>query len=227
MKRLNLRQLCACMAVACAQLFALPNDLSAEQIVADFDGTIYWVSDPATGVVLNDPVHGRLRYRSDAVADPDSEQQAQYQAVDEFSLSVLHDGAPVHYFSATGGSIVVVSSPTAYAFLARGNIGLEDDTLLGQPLEALTLNLQNDQGVPGSTTALPANLSLAPFNPSLSFVDVDVNDNTWLSAYITSIRVVPEPGSFALLVGGVIAGGLWRLRGGMTQEIVKKIQGLR
>jgi hypothetical protein len=114
---------------------------------------------------------------------------------------------PIHYFSATGGTIVVVSSPSAYAFFARGSVGLEDDTLLGQPLEALTLNLQNDHGVPGATTAFPVELSLAPFNPILSFVDVDVNDHTWLSAYITSIHVVPEPGSFVFIVSGIIAGG--------------------
>jgi len=214
MKRRHRAHLAAILGLTFAHFFALPGCLTAEQIVADFDGTIYWVSDPATGVVLNDPVHGRLRYRSDAVADPDSEQQAVYQAVDELSLSILHNGVPIHYFSATGGRIVMASSPTYYAFLGRGSLGLEDDTLLGQPLEALTLNLQNDHGVPGSTTALPVELSLSNFNPALSFVDVDVNDNTWLSAYITSIRVVPEPGSLFLVASGVIACGLWRSRFG-------------
>ena len=213
MKLLDLRSLGVSLVVTFAEFFTLPNGGSAAPIVADFDGTIYWVNDPATGVVLDDPVHGRLRYQSDAVPEPDSEQQALYHNVDELSLSIFHNGVPIHYFSATGGTVVVVSSPSAYAFLARGSVGLEDDTLLGQPLEALTLNLQNDRGVPGATTALPVELSLAPFNPLLSFIDVVVNDNTWLSAYITSIRVVPEPRSFVFIVSGITAGGAWRLRG--------------
>jgi hypothetical protein len=213
MKLLHLRSLGTSLFIALVEFFALSECCGAAPIVVDFDGTIYSVTDPATGVVLNDPVYGRLRYQSDAVPEPDSDQQALYHNVDEFSLSIYHDGVPTLSFSATGGTIVVVSSPSAYAFLARGSEGLEDDTLLGQPLEALTLNLQNDHGVPGTTTALPVDLSLARFNPTLSFVDVDVNDNTWMSAYITSIHVVPEPGSFAFIVSGTIAAGVLRLRG--------------
>ena len=213
MKLRDLRSLGVSLVVTFAEFFALPNGGIAAPIVADFDGAIYWVSDPATGAVLNDPVHGRLRYQSDAAPEPNSEQQALYRNVDELSLSIFHDGVPIHHYSATGGTIVVVSSPSFYAFYARGGAGLEDDSLLGQPLEALTLNLQNDHGVQGATTALPVGLSLAPFNPSLSFVSVDVNDNTWLSAFITSIHVVPEPGSFEFIVSGVFAGAMWRLRG--------------
>jgi probable HAF family extracellular repeat protein len=207
MRLQDLRLYGVSLVVTFAALSALPSTGRAASIVADFDGATYWVNDPATGVVLNDPVHGRLRYDSDAAPEPDSEQQALYHNVDELSLTILHDGVPVHSFSATGGTIVVVSSPSAYALYARGSTGLEDDALLGQPLEALTLNLQNDHAVPGATTALPMEISLASFNPILSFVDVNVNDNTWLSAYITSIHVVPEPDSYVIIVGAALAGG--------------------
>jgi hypothetical protein len=210
MKRLKRKLLAICIAISLAYILALPGHVGAAPLVADFDGTVYWVNDPATGVVLNDVVHGRLRYDSDAPPEPDSDQQALYRNVTELSLTFVHEGAPVQSFAATGGTIVINSTPNLYAFYARGSAGLDDDTLLGQPLEALTLNLQNDQGVPGSTTALPVELALAQFNPLLSFVDVDVNDVTWLSAYVTSIHVVPEPGGMAMMVSGVIAIGAWR-----------------
>jgi hypothetical protein len=184
--------------LACALLLA-PAAAAAATVVADFDGYIYYVTDPATGVALNDPVHGRVRYESDAPPEPDSSQQAVYRNLDELSINILHEGAPMYAFSASGGMTVVVSSPSAYSFLVYGREGLEDDTLLGQPLEGLSLILQNDQAVPGTSTALPLELSLAPFNPALSFFDVDVNDNTVLSAYITTIRVVPEPSSLVLV----------------------------
>jgi hypothetical protein len=179
-------------------LAALPTVARAVPIVADFDGFIYFVADPATGVALNDPVHGRIRYDSDSPPNPDSEQQAVYDGLQELSITILHDGAALYEFTATGGITVVVSSPTNYSFLAYGGSGLQDDTLLGQPLETLALILQNDQPVPGKTTALPLELSLDPFNPALSFFDVDVNDNSVLSAYLTSLRTVPEPGTLLL-----------------------------
>jgi alkylation response protein AidB-like acyl-CoA dehydrogenase len=66
---------------------------------------------------------------------------------------------------------------------------LEDDTLLGQPLEALTLNLQNDHGVPGATTALPVERHLRDARAGHVMAPTNAVLRSWIGKALAGLPV--------------------------------------
>jgi hypothetical protein len=184
------------------------------EVVAEFDGLVSRVGSAGYGAVSGDLIHGRLRYDTNALATEYLPGAVYYDNVRELSLDILHEGAIVNSLSATGGLMYVQSfsatdgSSRAYNVIVSAGPGLEDDSLAGMPLDSLRLLLLNDNAGPGATTDVPTQLSLSMFDPAISLVDVLFDDQRLMAATITSLEVVPEPSSLAMLIGALPLGYL-------------------
>jgi hypothetical protein len=211
-------------------LLALCCSVSARgsEYLAIFDGHVTYVDDsvPGAGIALNDRIVGSVRYDADAPANPAtlSPTMAEYPGnVRELTLEYLRSNGPVLTFTSTGGSSVVYNSSGLYAFDVSATEGLEEDDIDGHPVVDISLYLQNVDGLPGQTVAIPTELSLDLFTPSFSFIDLNINEdrNSVIEAHIDSIRVIPvsEPSSAAL--AGICSALVWaRTR---SKRVVKRI----
>ncbi len=203
----TLHRLSTCWAV----LLAAPVAAMAAPITFGFTGVVTSVNTPlAVEFSVGESVVGNYTFESTtADADPGDVTRGHYDnAITAFTATFGGD-----YVVAMGldNTILVYDGPTGNDVYIVDLVDPTADPVAGYNISAFTLTLIDNDSTVFTSAAIPLTPpDLSEFENDYSWSIFFNGDNEWIDIKLTSLALIPEPGSITLLLCGLT--GLFCLR---------------